>query len=233
MHAPSCYETRHRGGDALATHRHRQAYAALVVHGAHWETSIDGPVLCEPGTLLLHPRFHAHGNRFLPGGAQVMNIALGAAAPDRAMAYRVDPRIALGLLRSGHAGDLMAYAAASEPVEREAEDGWQAEMLRELRGSDAPVARIAARLGVSAAHASRALTRRYGMGPRALRRELRWRHALTLLHGGAPLVEVAALAGFADQSHFNRVARDCSGATPLQLRRQIKFIQDGAPALAS
>lgn len=71
------------------------------------------------------------------------------------------------------------------------------------------------------------------MGPQALRRELRWRHALTLLHGDAPLAEIALAAGFADQSHFNRIARLCSGMTPLRLRRQIKSVQDAPTLIAA
>ena len=64
MHAHVDFETRHDASDVLRTHRHGGAYAALVLDGSHVEASADGPIECTPGTLVLHPRWHAHGNRF-------------------------------------------------------------------------------------------------------------------------------------------------------------------------
>lgn len=229
MATASAYETRHDPGTALATHRHGRAYAALVVDGCHVETSADGPVACTPGTLLLHPRFHAHGNRFGSQGARVLNLALDAgpgAAGLVAMRTR-DMGEARRVFEHGDMRGLSALVAASSRIADEPVP-WQAALVAALRDSDEPVARIAGRLGVSAAHASRAIRRSYGMGPQALRRELRWRRALALLRDDAPLCEVAAQAGFADQSHLNRVARACSGMTPARLRRQVKSIQDGS-----
>ena len=235
MHARS-YETRHAGGDALATHRHAGAYAALVIDGGHVETSIDGPVVCEPGTLLLHPRFHAHGNRFGDRGACVANLSLpdGFVIPT-ATAYRIDDvREATRVFAHAALEPLHELIATAQPLEREREGAdWRTAFLQALREGDDPAGLIARRLGVSAAYASRALLRSYGMGPQALRRELRWRRALSLLSGDAPLADVAMQAGFADQSHFNRIARACSGMTPSQLRRQVKCVQDAARGIAA
>ncbi len=234
MRRTQCYETRHSGGGSLATHRHRDAYAALVIEGMHVETSADGPLACEPGTLLLHPRFHAHGNRFGRGGARVINLPLPrGVAGSGAVAYRVGGlRDAREVFAHAAVDELDALLADAQPLCAPL-DGWQRAFVLALRDTDAPAGAIAARVGVSAAHASRALLRSHGMGPQALRRELRWRHALALLHGEVPLADIALLAGFADQSHFNRIARACSGMTPLQLRRQIKSVQDPATPIAA
>lgn len=227
-----CYETRHAADETLAPHRHVHAYAALVVEGCHVESSVDGPIVCEPGTLLLHPRFHAHGNRFGSRGARVLNLALDHAIDDmpvagHACAYRItDLRDARAVFMHGATHRLRVLVEDAAPQAPETQD-WQSAFLRALGESDAPVAQIARRLGVSSAHASRALLRLHGMGPQALRRELRWRRALSLLHGDHALAEVATLAGFADQSHLTRVARSCSGRTPAQLRREVKSVQDG------
>jgi len=221
------HETRHAPEDSLALHRHGCAYAALVIDGCHVEASVDGPMRCEPGTLLLHPRFHAHANRFGGAGARVLNLVLDdAVASEGARAYRVG--------HLGDARDVFAHGAArllaaliddATPTPRVEQD-WRSAFLHALRETEAPVGRIARGLGLSSAYVSRALQRSHGMGPQALRRELRWRQALSLLCGDKSLAEVAALAGFADQSHFNRVARSCSGMTPAQLRRQVKSVQD-------
>lgn len=228
MHACS-YETRHAGGETLATHRHAGAYAALVVDGCHVEASIDGPIACEPGVLLLHPRFHAHGNRFGGRGARVANLSLPDAFPvAAAAAYRIaDLRGATRIFAHGALDGLRDLVASAQPLARAA-NGWRTAFLGALERSDAPTGVIARRLGVSEAHASRAMQRAYGMGPQALRRELRWRRALALLSRDIPLAEVALRAGFADQSHLNRVARLCSGMTPAQLRRQVKCVQDAS-----
>lgn len=230
MH-PGSYETRHAGGETLATHRHTGAYAALVVDGCHVEASIDGPIACAPGTLLLHPRFHAHGNRFGGRGARVANLSLPDAFPVAvATAYRLaDARDAVRIFAHGALEALGDLVAGAQPVAC-ATDDWRNAFLEALRDGDESAGLIARRLGISDAHASRAMQRAYGMGPQALRRELRWRRAFALLRDDAPLAEVALRAGFADQSHLNRVARLCSGLTPAQLRRQVKCVQD-APVM--
>ncbi len=221
------WQTRHAGHACLDTHRHVHAYAALVLDGAYVEPCLEGPVACVPGTLLLHPHFHAHGNRFERQGARVANLDLPGGYPAPALVVLAVPdlREARRVFAHADAEALRALVAASTPVACHAPP-WQAAMVEALRDTDRPVARIAAALGVSAAHASRAMRRTFGMGPLALRRELRWRHALELLRGDAPLTQVAVEAGFADQSHLTRVAQAYSGSTPARLRRQINSGQD-------
>lgn len=70
------YRTRHARGATLVTHRHRAPYAALVLDGDYTESSLDGPLPCRPGTLVLHPAYHAHGDRFGRLGASALNIEL-------------------------------------------------------------------------------------------------------------------------------------------------------------
>jgi AraC family transcriptional regulator len=229
----SCHETRHARDDVLPTHRHRGAYAALVIEGAYREASLDGPLRCTPGTLVLHPAFHAHGDRFGGGGARVLNVLLPATAvpafhalrvPDLRWAsevFRRDPDGIVDLLHEAEPGD------ATVPV-----PDWQAAFLDALCNGEEPVGAIARRLGVSDAHASRALAASHGMPPRALRREARWRRAVVMLRGNGTLADIAAGAGFADQSHFTRTCRNQAGATPSQLRRQIKCVQDAGRATA-
>lgn len=227
MDAIACFETRHERGGALPTHRHGRAYAALVLDGSHLESGVDGTFECTPGTLLLHPRFHAHGNRFGNGGARVVNIALPCG-------IAIDGFHALQVEHLGDAREvfrrspeslaaLVARARECEPV---ALPDWQGALVDGLAASEAPIGALCRHLGISPAHASRALLRSHGMAPQLLRRELHWRRALALLRGDDSLTEIAAACGFADQSHLTRVARAFTGLTPTQLRRQIKCVQD-------
>ncbi len=231
MTSDAGFETRHSACDVLDTHRHGGAYAALVLDGNHIEASPDGPIACEPGMLVLHPRWHAHGNRFGRLGAKVANLELADHdAPDELRVLRVaDAREAQAVFARApeRLGDLVA---ASEPVAAPLLHAWQADYLRELRDGELDLAMLARRAGVSAAHASRVFAASHGMAPQLLRRELRCRRALRLLAGALPMADIAALTGFADQAHLGRTLRLCTGASPGQLRRQIKSVQDGDAA---
>lgn len=230
MHATDAYLSRHDGASVLPTHRHRGSYAALVLDGSHVETSVDGAWRCEPGTLVLHPPWHAHGNRFDGADVRVLNLELpqnghGSGVRVLRVHHLDEARETLA-----HAPERIGeLAATAVPVGRLALPAWQSEFLRELVDGDAPVGAIAAGLGVSFAHASRAFKRTHGMSPQAARRELRWRRALALLAGEASLATIAAQAGFADQSHLTRLCRLHTGAAPRALRREIKSVQDADP----
>jgi AraC-like DNA-binding protein len=222
------FETRHAPLELIASHRHHAGYAALVIEGSYIETSVDGPIECSPGTLLLHPNYHAHGDRFGRRGARVVNLVLTTPLAGTTLRTLQAPNVAeaRAVLTRGahHFTDLLA-ASSPHAASPELPD-WQAIFLLELQRSEGTLDSIARRAGVSAAHASRALARSHGMTPQLLRRELRWRQAHALLGGDRSLAEIAALAGFADQSHLTRTARAITGLTPMQLRLQIKSVQD-------
>lgn len=80
------------------------------------------------------------------------------------------------------------------------------------------VAECAERVGVSREAFSRAFTRTHGMPPHAFGLITRLNHARRLLRHGAPIVDVAADAGFADQSHLGRCFRRAFGVTPGKYR---------------
>ena len=230
----AAYRTRHERGATLATHRHRAPYAALVLDGDYTESSLDGPLPCRPGTLVLHPAYHAHGDRFGGLGARAINIELAEGAVDlSASAWQVhNLREAVEVFERCPQRWSELLACAHPQAAAELPD-WQGELLRRMADSELDIAALARGLGVSAEHASRALSRSFGMSPRALRREARWRRALHLLGGALPLAEVAAAAGFADQSHLHRIVVAHAGCTPARLRRQIKYVQDRSLSAAA
>jgi len=78
---------------------------------------------------------------------------------------------------------------------------------------------LASRLGFSARHLTRLLTRELGAGPLALARAQRAQHARTLVESTDwPLQEVAFAAGFASVRQFNDTMREVYAATPSELR---------------
>ncbi|WP_243359727.1 AraC family transcriptional regulator [Fundidesulfovibrio terrae] len=75
---------------------------------------------------------------------------------------------------------------------------------------------MAAACGVSACHLPRVFREAYAVTPHAYQNQLRVELAKRMLAGGTPIAQVSAEAGFADQSHLNRVFRRYTGATPRQ-----------------
>ena len=73
---------------------------------------------------------------------------------------------------------------------------------------------------------SRAFRRDHETTPYRLVLDLRIDHAAQMLCAGATIAETALRAGFADQSHFTRHFKRCTGMTPKQ------FATNGFPRLA-
>ena len=218
-----CYETRHGRNASLPIHRHRRAYAALVVDGSYLESSIDGPFDCLPGTLIIHPEYHAHGDRFGAVGARVLNVPLdGRVGGDAARPLRVAGLREARRILERHPARIDEVLALATACPVRSLPAWHRELMRALREGEEPIGRTAVRIGISAAHASRDLLRWYGMSPRALRREWRCRRALRLLSTREKLADIAADCGFADQSHLTRTVRSVTGLPPAQWRRHIK-----------
>lgn len=59
----------------------------------------------------------------------------------------------------------------------------------------------------------------YGYGPATLRRILRFRRAMRLLHSGRSVAAIATDAGYADQPHLHREVRELAGTSLAALRQ--------------
>jgi len=78
-------------------------------------------------------------------------------------------------------------------------------------------------LSISARQLRRRCHTHFGYGPKTLGRIRRFQGMLGLCRNrkAIPLVELALAAGYADQSHMTRDAREISTLTPMQLQQQI------------
>lgn len=81
----------------------------------------------------------------------------------------------------------------------------------------APAAATADALGWTPRTLHRHCLAAFGYGPATLRRVLRFRRALALLHAGVAPADTAARAGYADQPHLSREVRALGGVPPGQL----------------
>jgi AraC-like DNA-binding protein len=104
---------------------------------------------------------------------------------------------------------------------------------RRLRasGGQVRVEALAAETGWSARHLGAVLRREVGLAPKAAASVVRFDHARRLLAGtGAKVADVAAAAGYADQSHLDREFRRFAGAPPSRwLAEEVRNVQVPPP----
>jgi AraC-like DNA-binding protein len=77
---------------------------------------------------------------------------------------------------------------------------------------------IAAIAGLSRFHFLKTFKKQFGLAPHAYQLSLRISRSLSLLRIGMPLIYVAEIMGFSDQSHFCRHFKRIIGVTPGQYR---------------
>lgn len=86
-----------------------------------------------------------------------------------------------------------------------------------LLGEGRSVAAVAEHVGLSERQLARRFFQRVGLSPKTYARVRRLQRAVLLLQRGATISAVAADAGYADQPHFTREAKELAGATPAVL----------------
>ena len=98
------------------------------------------------------------------------------------------------------------------------------DLLRARLAERIGLSELAETVGVHPAYLARAFRAHYGLSVGEYGRRLRvaWA-AAELARGDKPLAEIAASAGFADQSHFTRVFRRHVGTTPARYRERAPF----------
>jgi AraC family transcriptional regulator len=148
------------------------------------------------------------------------------------MAELAEPEDILPLFTEGWAMQALAYVAraASAPSPRRVTHGsglapWQLrrarEMLRAQIGGNAKFNDVARACRLSISHFSRAFKVSTGVPPHQWLMLERVAMAEDLLaKSSTPLVHVAGLCGFADQSHFSRVFGRVKGCSPGVWRRE-------------
>jgi len=237
--------TPYAGDSALPWHEHDEAYLCLVAAGGYTQQSSGDEVDCLPGMLLTHPQGHRHANRFSASGARCISIFLGDAngegvarllgehrhlrLPD---ADRLLARIERELRATDDAAVLALHSAVLELVALACRHGdehrpaWLQRVLDCLH--DDPLAtlslqELAVIAGVHPSHLARSFQRAKGTSVGEYQRGLRIalaRKALTEQHRS--IADVAAMAGFTDQSHFARVFRRMTGETPRDYRHRLQ-----------
>jgi AraC-like DNA-binding protein len=191
------------------------------------------PFIAGPQTRFLSrplaPPFVAVGARFHPSvGPPLLGVPAHELIDRRVPLAAIDTAAATALRRRlpelGGPDDLatstataltrwLAAAGTPDPFVREA--------TRLLDDADARVGWVARAVGLSERELLRRFRASVGYGPKTLQRVLRFQRAVAALGRRREpvdnLARIAASAGYADQAHMNRDARELAGLTPLQL----------------
>jgi len=242
----------HPAGSRLPRHAHDHAYFCLNHGGEYTEEYGRRRRVCRPGMLVFHPLGETHSERHSAAVAS-LNVEIGSTwlqrvvdtvGPlDRPVEFANDEIAAAGfqLLREVRLADrdselaieslsLEILAAAAHRGLVEGATGtprWLSEARELLDASlhDAPTLRsLAKQARVHPVYFAAAFRRHYGCSTGEYLRRRRLQFARRkLLDPSLSLVEIAAEAGFADQSHFTRAFKRFAGVTPGHYRTLLSF----------
>lgn len=171
-------------------------------------------------------------------GIRLRPWALGALGA-RPTHWRNRPVPLAGIVGSGPAGELLAHARkAGDPrAFRASADALLDRLLprndtlaagRALvesleSGAEITTAGLARRFAVTERTISRRFERACGLTARDMVRIVRFHHARDAIKRGVDLVEVADMAGYADQAHMTREFRHFAGITPVPARHPAAY----------
>lgn len=227
----------------VEAHSHDDAHFVLVLAGKYVSSAHGMPAVCASPTLIYNPPGTTHRDcfrglegRFFTVSIPAATIA-GRALPTHALrsdarserhayalrsALQIDDDASALQIKSG-LEILLDSLQQRQRIERNDGPAWLARARDRLRDDCLQAPRIdeLARLaGVHPVAFARTFRRRYGRSPGEYLRECRLERAAALLRDRKrPLLDIAATAGFSDQSHFSRAFRQHFGCTPTDYRR--------------
>ncbi|MDP9309071.1 MAG: AraC family transcriptional regulator [Actinomycetota bacterium] len=231
-------------------------YLAVVLEGGLVKSFPRRALELKRASAVAIPQAATHGARFGSAGARILIVRPRSASDPVAgcfdriaelrgreltwLAWRLAGELraedaAAPLAAEGFALELLAATTRETRAERPhaRPPAWlraAEELLRARLAERIGLAELAETVGVHPAYLSRAFRAHYGLSVGEYGRRLRLAWAAAELAGSeTPLAEIAANAGFADQSHFTRVFRRHVGATPARYRAQARSrtFQDG------
>lgn len=237
----------HAPDQKIDAHQHDWACITLPVIGGGLEYFEGGEALIEGPSAILHPAGSTHGDDIGKSGVETFSIQFDPAwlrdGPDlksgrsRAWDGGGTALQAAGLARAWKNPSLgeiqlkaatvafVRFAFGLSPAPKPA---WLERVKEETRQNEAlSTAELAGRLGLHPAWLARSYRQAMGEGLGDTRRRRRVAAAVARLrHGDEPLCEVAAAAGFCDQSHMNRNFAEVLGRTPLEVRQERHLLGD-------
>ncbi|HZX28692.1 MAG TPA: AraC family transcriptional regulator [Telluria sp.] len=232
-------EHMHAAHERIAPHVHAEPYVCVVMAGAYSEATRSRTLQAQAGTVLGHGAGAEHANAFGAQGGICLNVTpetawredgcwrdwFGAQAP----AARADGRALARLRRELAAPDpLRPFGVAAAIFDllhgaapARAPGGvpsWLADLRERIDaapGEPVSLGGFARAAGVHPSHLARAFRAWTGQTLGEYARARRLDAAIDMIrHEAAPLAEIAARCGFADQAHLTRAVKAATGRTP-------------------
>jgi AraC family transcriptional regulator len=224
--------TRARSCEQEILHRHDEPQMVLILSGAYFERSFGCLTECRPGDFIVRPTHFGHGGAPGPEGSAYVRLAMSPCAARRFFAQhgwatrigRVSDRSYMyELIADPAGGDVVVEAAATRSGASANSSTALDCIAASLEGARGPsIDALAETHGFTPWSLSRAFKARFGASPQIYRQQARLQRAIkALAETSAPLARIALDAGFADQSHFNRVLREATGLAPGAARRAL------------
>lgn len=240
-------------------HEHGGHHLSIVLSGGFIEDQRGGAIEAPAGTVRVSPPCR-HDIAFGAGGARCLVVDLedgswpsGSRGLERSVFLRDDwliriaRTLAAELSSPDPASTLSVETSCLEllaQVERRrgkrvppVPPRWLRDIRDRLVEGEIPsLEALAARAGIHRAHLARAFREHYGQTVGGYARRIRLLRASRMLQReDAPLVRVAHLAGYADQSHMTREVSRAFGMSPARLRAlgvrtQLRFKTGAVPA---
>jgi|SRR6185312_4583467 len=245
-------ESRHAAGSRLPRHSHEHAYFCVNYGGTYTEQYGRRRRRCRSPMLVFHPPGESHAEEHDSdvatlnvevSGSWLRRIAESVAPLDQPAEFASDAIVTSGLqllqeFKRNDTDSALAIEAltweilaASANTRLRLVDAHAPRWLRDARdrldayiGEPTSLRTIAADAGVHPVHLAATFRRFLGcsVGEYARRRRFEYaRRELADLE--RPLSDVAAEAGFADQSHLTRTFKRLTGMTPKQYRTFLAF----------
>lgn len=235
-------------GLRMPKHEHEPAYFSLVLTGSYTETIADEELAGRPSALVSHPPGRAHSVAFHEREVRIFRAEVKPRWLERLREYdlkleRPDcfaggPAVGLALRLykefqetdkysplavEGIIMELVAEVTrrAGRTRERRAPRWLERarEVLHEQTGSVPTLAALAREVGVHPVHLAHEFRRFYRESVGECARRLRVERACAeMTRSGRPLSQIAADAGFYDQSHFSNAVKRHTGLTPAEFR---------------
>lgn len=209
------------GSSIIGRHHHARPYATVILSGSYEEAGDAGRFRVEPGDVLFHSTFSAHGDRISEKSAQVIDLPLPLAASHWSGRGRiVDPDFLVRLSGRDRVEAVRYLLDRFRPVDLAERD--LPDLLAEaLRCAEPPTINgWADSVGQSREHVSRQFFRLYGVSPARYRSEARARSAWQeIVTQQLSLAAIASGAGYADQAHMTRAIKSLTGLTPAAWRK--------------
>jgi AraC family transcriptional regulator len=231
----------------MAPHSHPHWKICLAVAGVYCDLERGVHRRKGPSSLSVLPPGEAHSSVFPESTrcfhieldddwrrelAAVLPAGLGPIYFDSGRVPSLAHRISMEFAATDTASDLLIHGlslellaflgrASDAPRRRAPWVERAASLLRERTCGRVAAAEIAAELGVHPVHLSREFKKHFGVTMGEYLRDFRVRLASEELRSTKSLAEIAAAAGFADQSHFTRIFKRTIGQTPGEFRRRV------------